>query len=402
MRPFIAPSDPSTATPGFSAWFALPFRPFFLAGAGFAVISILLWILIFSGQLQVSLYGGAYWWHMHEMLFGFSSAIVVGFLLTAVKNWTGQPGLKGWHLAGLFLLWLIPRILMSFPETVPGWLISSMDLAFLPVSTVLLLRPVVKVRRWRNLVFLPVLSVMVAANGAMHLAVAGGNSLTALQAAYLMVMMLAVLIAIMAGRVFPMFTANGTGTPRVENIAWLERTAIGSLLACAIVITFPDVVADVVAISLLLVSAVLNIWRALRWRPQVTLRTPLLWSLHLAYSFLPLSLILFALAVIDPSISRSLALHTLTVGTLGLMILSMISRVSLGHTGRMLRVDYPMVIAFLAIVLSVLFRVVGVLLLPDALLALVLSAGFWCLGFTLFVLRFWFYLSTPRPDGQAG
>ena len=149
-------------------------------------------------------------------------------------------------------------------------------------------------------------------------------------------------------------------------------------------------------------ATVLNSWRALRWRPQVTVRTPLLWSLHLAYALLPLSLLLFAVALLVPTFSRSLALHTLTIGTLGLMMLSMITRVSLGHTGRLLTVDRTMTIAFVAIFFAFLCRVPAAGLVANPMPWLMASAVFWCLGFTLFVLRFWRFLSTPRPDGQPG
>ncbi len=384
------------------AWFGLPFRPFFLAGAGFASLSIALWALVLSGQIQLTFYGGAYWWHLHEMLFGFSSAIVMGFLLTAVKNWTGLSGLNGWPLAGLFLLWLSARVLMIVPLPLPPAVLIALDLAFLPIGLVLLMRPIVKAQRWRNLVFLPVLTAMIAMNGIMHIAAHLGQALLAQQAAYLMVMVISVLIAIMAGRVFPMFTANGTRTRRVENLLWLERTAIGTLVLSAVVVAYPYLLPHSVALLVLMTAAVLNSWRALRWRPQVTVRTPLLWSLHLAYALLPLSLLLFAVALLVPTFSRSLALHTLTIGTLGLMMLSMITRVSLGHTGRLLTVDWTMTLAFVAIFFAFLCRVPAAGLVANPMPWLMASAVFWCLGFTLFVLRFWRFLSTPRPDGQPG
>lgn len=384
------------------AWFGLPFRPFFLAGAGFASLSIALWALVLSGQIQLTFYGGAYWWHLHEMLFGFSSAIVMGFLLTAVKNWTGLPGLNGWPLVGLVLLWLSARVLMIVPTPLPPAVVIGLDLAFLPVGLVLLMRPIVIAQRWRNLVFLPVLTAMIAMNGVMHVAAYTGQALLAQQAAYLMVMVIAVLISIMAGRVFPMFTANGTRTRRVENLPWLERSAIGTLVLSAVVVAYPYLLPNSIALFVLMAAAVLNSWRALRWRPQVTVRTPLLWSLHLAYALLPLSLLLFAVALFVPSLSRSLAIHTLTIGTLGLMMLSMITRVSLGHTGRLLTVDWSMTLAFVAILVAFLCRVLAVGLAANPMPWLLASAVFWCLGFTLFVLRFWRFLSTPRPDGRPG
>jgi uncharacterized protein involved in response to NO len=380
----------------------LPFRPFFLAGAAFASLSIALWALVLSGQIQLTLYGGAYWWHLHEMLFGFSSAIVMGFLLTAVKNWTGLPGLNRWPLAGLFLLWLSARVLMIVPMSLSPVVLIGLDLGFLPVGLVLLMRPIVKAQRWRNLVFLPILIAMIVVNGIMHVAAYQGRALLAQQAAYLMVMVIAVLIAIMAGRVFPMFTANGTRTRRVENLLWLERTAIGMLALSAVVVAFPNALPTGAALFIMVVAASLNGWRALRWRPHVTVRTPLLWSLHLAYALLPLSLLLFAIALIVPTLSRSLALHTLTIGTLGLMMLSMITRVSLGHTGRLLTVDWTMTLAFVAILFAFLCRVPAAGFVATPMPWLMASAVFWCLGFTLFVLRFWHFLSTPRPDGQPG
>jgi uncharacterized protein involved in response to NO len=208
------------------ALFRLAFRPFFLLGSLFSIISLTLWAASITGHLNLAVYGGPLWWHVHEMLFGFVSAIVVGFLLTAVRTWTGQPGLKGASLACLVVLWLAGRLVLFLPAVIPLWVAALTDLAFLPLAALVLARPVVRVRQWRNIVFVPLLLAMTAANAGMHWAVLTGNPDIQYLAGNAMVMFVTLLMTIMAGRVVPMFTANGTGTERVPAIGWLEKMAL--------------------------------------------------------------------------------------------------------------------------------------------------------------------------------
>lgn len=380
----------------------LAFRPFFMLGALFSMLCVALWAAAFAGVVQLEVYGGILWWHMHEMLFGFVSAIVTGFLLTAVQTWTGVPGIKGVWLGGLVLLWLSGRIVLFLPGHVAPGVVASLDLAFLPAAAIVLGRSVVKVQQWRNIIFVPILLAMTAANGAMHWAAHQADVLLQAQSGGVTVMLVTLLMTVMGGRVIPMFTANGTQTQRVEALPWLEKLSIASMIM-AVLAKVPGISppAGVVAGLFFLAAAIQGI-RVLRWRLQVTLRTPLVWSLHLSYWCIPLGLLLEGLSMSGAHISHSQAIHTLAVGGMGLMILAMISRVSLGHTGRPLVAPGLMSVAFAALFGAFLVRTFGVYLLPGYTIVVLLAAVLWLLGYGCFVVIYWPKLSRSRPDGRPG
>lgn len=400
QQPFNTP--PSAKASFAQVWFALAFRPFFLLAPLVSLISLIVWSLVLNGQLTLSVYGGVLWWHMHEMLFGFSSAVIAGFLLTAVRNWTGLPGFSGWALAGLVMVWLLARVSFVFADVLPTTVIMLLDISFLPITAFVLTRPIVKAKRWRNLIFLPILLMMTLANILMHIAAVNHQVLLVQQAAYLMVMMVVLLMSLMAGRVFPMFTANGTGTAKVIGLPWLEKSTIGFTMAAVFVVSVPHVLPTALNTMVLALAAGLHTFRAVRWRPQVTTKVPLVWSLHLSYWCIPIGLALFALQPWATFISRPQALHSLTVGAIGLMILAMISRVSLGHTGRPLRVGKWMAAAFLAVFFAFVVRVFGVYVWQNYTQVMSVSIGFWCIGYGLFVVHYWPVLTRPRLDGMPG
>ena len=392
--------DPARPEP--AVLLRLAFRPFFLLGALFSILSLALWAGIFAGRLSLSVYGGPLWWHVHEMLFGYACAIIVGFLLTAVRTWTGQPGLQGAPLAALLVLWLAGRLLLLFPAALPAWLVALTDLAFLPVAALILLRPIVRVRQWRNSIFLPLLLAMTAANGAMHWAADTGDMALQSRAGTAMVMLITLLMTIMAGRVVPMFTANGTGTPRVADVGWLEKLALVSMLACVLLaMQWPGVPPGLLATCFFLAAGAHAV-RGLRWRFWVTLRTPLVWSLHLSYLCIPLGLLLYGLSAVTTLVNPSQAIHTLTVGAMGLLILAMISRVSLGHTGRPLQVGGAMTAAFALLFGAFLVRVFGDYWLDNHVLVITAAAALWAVAYGCFVVRYWPVLTSPRLDGKPG
>lgn len=382
------------------AIFTLAFRPFFFLGALFSTIIIIVWGLTWSGIISFSPFGGALYWHMHEMLFGFVVIIMSGFLLTAVRNWTGIETVKGMPLAVLALLWLVGRSAMAFP-IVPEMLVMLLDLAFLPAVAVCLAIPIVKVKLWRNLFFVPIFLLMATLNGLMHASVQGLINISYIHLSHLMILMVTLVMCIMGGRVFPMFTANGTQTSRVPPIAWLEKLSLGSLIAAIILMT--DILPfDWLTAIILLVAGIVNFARALRWRIQVTLKTPLLWSLHLSYWSICLGLVLLGLVKLGLFNQASLAWHTLTVGGMGLMILSMISRVSLGHTGRPLAVGKIMMSAYLLMLLALLSRVFAPLIFDAYQSPILLSAIFWASAYGMFVVVYFPVLLRPRIDGCPG
>ena len=191
--------------------FRLAFRPFFLGGALFSVVSLLLWGGSLFYGARFTPYGGIVWWHMHEMLFGFTLAIIAGFLLTAVQTWTGIKSIKGVPLAALCLLWLAARIMLLFSDAVNPWLAAVVDLSFPLITAGLMASYVLRKRMWRNLVFTPVLLLMAFASGMMHWGVISQNYALAYQGAYGGVYLIALLMVILGGRVIPFFTANRMG-----------------------------------------------------------------------------------------------------------------------------------------------------------------------------------------------
>lgn len=381
----------------------LAFRPFFLLAALFSLLAMVAWWGVLSHTWSFQPYGGSYWWHAHEMLFGFVAAVIVGFLLTAVRNWTGIPGIHGKRLLALVSLWLLARLLMALNlQTVPGLLIALLDLAFLPAAAWILARSVLAVKQYRNLVFLPLLLAMSLSNGYMHWAVLAQDMSWLQTGSHAMVILVTAIMCVLGGRVFPMFTANGTGTERVAPLPWLEKTALISIAILAVAFLIPLKLPDTVLSVLFLLAGVAHGLRWVRWRFWVTLKTPLVWSLHVAYACIPAGLLLLALHYATGQITFSLAMHVITVGAMGGMILSMMSRVALGHTGRAIAVGRWMTVAFLLMLAALLSRTLWQALAPASFSPLIFSAIFWCLAYALYLIKYLPILTQPRVDGLNG
>lgn len=380
----------------------LAFRPFFWLGALFSLLSIGIWGLSFTGYIEFTPFGGGYFWHAHEMLFGFAVAIICGFLLTAVQTWTGVPSIKGKLLALLVIIWLIARILLAFPSVVPHGFIILIDLLFLPLAAFFLAIPIIKVQMWRNLFFVPVLLLMSVINGLMHLSAQQVIAISFLTLSHVMVLLVTLIMCVMAGRVFPMFTASGTNTTKVVPIKWLEQLSIASVVGCVFLTTNLLTLSPALEAGVFITAAIANFVRALRWRIWVTLKTPLVWPLHLSYWAICTGLLMLGLNRLGLLSNISLAFHAITVGGAGLMILAMISRVSLGHTGRKLLVGHVMTLAFGLIVLTFVARVVSPLFLSSYTFLILLSCTLWILAYGIFVIVYFPVLSRPRIDGSAG
>ncbi|WP_028862141.1 NnrS family protein [Psychromonas aquimarina] len=381
-----------------TAFLEFAFRPFFLFASLQSIIALLLWNGLLTGSFSLNLYGGSLWWHMHEMLFGFAAAVIVGFLLTAVQNWTGVRSLNGKGLLLLVCIWLAARVLFFFPDTVNHWVIALIDIAFLPLSAAALAYPIVKVKLWRNLMFIPILLIMSVCNALMHYSIASHNPILMNSASSSMVLLVTLVMTIMGGRVFPMFTANGTRTPRVDAIIWLEKLTVGSTILAVLTgsgfIELPALLTAVIFFT----AAAAHTVRMLRWKIWVTLKTPLVWSLHLSYWCIAIGLFMYGLSEITTSVSHSQATHALTVGAMGTMILSMISRVSLGHTGRMIVVGKIMSGAFAALILAFIVRVFGSYWITNYSHVITLAVGLWVIGYGSFIALYFPILIKPRVN----
>jgi uncharacterized protein involved in response to NO len=381
------------------------FRPFFLFACIFAILSMGTWALVQAGELYFMPYGGVTFWHAHEMLFGFVAAIIVGFLLTAVQSWTGLRATHGKPLIILFTLWLLARVCMLLDIFSMQWITALIDISFLLLAAFFMAKLVLKVKQYRNLIFVPILLLLATANLFTHLSVMTGEIHFYTQGIYSTVMIITLIMTVVAGRVFPMFTANGTQTKKVDNLAWLEKSVI-SVTAIALLIHFfglQQIISSKLMVLLFIFCSLGHSIRAIRWRPQVTFNTPLVWSLHLAYWFIPISFLLFALHYAGLNISTSNALHGLTAGAMSSLILAMIARISLGHSGRPLTPHWLMKYAFSLIILAGGIR----LLSPYIQLYFnfnlhVVSACLWAFAFGIYVVVYAPILTTPRPDGKPG
>ncbi|HEY9034215.1 MAG TPA: NnrS family protein, partial [Pseudomonadales bacterium] len=336
----------------------LAFRPLFFGGILFSVIAIGWWLYFWLQPTDWVPYGGPIWWHGHEMLFGFGAAIVVGFLLTAVQTWTGVPGLRGTPLLVLVLSWLAGRLALAFAGAHGQVWIGAVDLSYLLLATLAMAYPVIKVKQWRNLMFVPMLLILAMLNGTAHWAVINGHGALAIQALHGAIMLFVLLIAVLGGRVIPSFTSNGTGCRKLPPINWLEALSILSIIAMLLFALYGfSRLPSVLLVPVAALAALANGWRYLRWGIQYSSSVPLLWSLHLAYAFIPLGFLLLALHGLGLMDNVSAALHSFTVGSIGGMILAMTSRVTLGHTGRPLQPPRLMSLAYMLIILAAVLRV---------------------------------------------
>ncbi|MDO6706987.1 NnrS family protein [Photobacterium sp. 1_MG-2023] len=384
-------------------FFRLAFRPFFLSASLFSVLAMVVWAAFWSGKTFVPLYGNPVWWHAHEMLIGFTGAIIVGFLLTAVQNWTGIPGVHGWKLASVFSGWLIARVMLLLSH--PHWLWMIADQLWIVLAIVFLAVPILKQKQWRNLFFVPLLALLIALNLMMHFAVLGWSSTDFSVVSRQLTLLIAVIMIVMGGRVIPFFTARGTQTEPITRVPWREFLALipawGALIAGLL---GQSVVPAVWFGWICMVAAIAQIPRVIRWRTLQTFKEPLLWLLHFAYYSTILGLFLIGLSSVEPQyVSDSVALHVLTVGGIGGMILAMIVRVSLGHTGRKLQTGLMIRVAFITLIIAMCFRTIVIIFMPGMMIhAFVLSAILWAVAYGIFVLCFWRVLTRARLDGNPG
>ena len=392
-----------TQTPSQPVWLALAFRPLFLFAGLFSVAAMLWWCWFWAKPFAWQAYGGPLWWHGHEMIFGFAVAVVAGFLLTAVQTWTGVRAINGWPLAALISLWLAGRLLLAFGSSLPPGLIAFVDCCFLLAAALALAHPVLVAKQWRNLIFVPLLIILGLLNGYSHWAVLNDQPLYASRALQAAILLITVIMVVIGGRVIPMFTANGTKTPKALPIKTLEVISIASLLVIVIMLTFPETIPPRGQSLIYGLAFASNSWRFLRWRFWLCWRVPLLWSLQLAYAFIPLGLFALLLHSLGWWPNLSSALHCFSAGAMGSMILSMMARVSLGHTGRTLQVPTALSLAFIFILAAGLVRILLPIHNPAWLQYTVMGAGgLWIAAYTIFVVYYAPILCNPRIDGRPG
>ncbi|MDD1612020.1 MAG: NnrS family protein, partial [Methylococcaceae bacterium] len=363
--------------------FALGFRAFFILAGLSALLLIVLWNAIYNGKLSAANYFGNVNWHAHEMLLGYSAAVISGFLLTAVKNWTARPTLTGDQLAVLSLIWLYGRMAPFYAGLLPDAVIAAIDFAFLPTLAYQIAKPILAARQYVNLIFVGILLILTVANGLIHAGILAELPHLTWLGLQLAVAAIVLLILVIAGRVFPFFTERGLPGVKVSSHPLYEYGAIGSA-----VLVYGLLLAGVSGTLLALASglAVLfNVARVWGWYVQRVWYVPLLWVLYAGYGWIILGFGLTALSAFA-LVLPSLPLHAFTVGGIGVLTLGMMARVSLGHTGRALRASNAMAIGFILLNVAALIRVLLPIALPDWYGTLVyLSVLFWLAAFALFI-----------------
>ena len=380
------------------ALLSIGFRPFYLLAGAFAAVGVPVWHFAPGDVVPGGGYlvGGA--WHAHEMVFGFAAAVLAGFLLTAARAWTGLATPAGWPLAALAGLWIAGRVLVATGSALPAVVV---DCLFLPCVALAIALPVVQARNWRNLPVAAVPALLGAANllfhldheGPIALARANGGALLALD-------LFALLVTLMAGRVIPAFTANAVPEARPRRNAYVECVAFGALAVLLVAGPLaPWLPGGPWLVAVAALGAVAHVVRLWLWDPAATRREPLLWVLPLSYAWLPAALVLRALWLADEGVPQAAAFHALGAGAIGGLMLAMMTRSALGHTGRALAAGPVEVTAYALVHLGAALRVFGPLAgaaaEPHAFAA---SAVLWSGGFALFFAAYWPVLTRPRID----
>ena len=375
----------------------LGFRPFYIGGALLAALIVPLWVAMFLGVVQLTPIVPPLFWHAHEMLFGFAVAIIVGFLLTAGKAWTGLATPRGPALGALVLLWLTARVASVVG---PYAVYAVLDMALLPLVATILVTLVVRARNYRNLPLALILVLLASANLVFHLALMGVLNVPVVSPLYAGLALIVMIECVMAGRVIPAFTMAVTPGLKLTATVWVERVTLGATgLGLALWVFFPHGLASLFVLAL---AAGLHVKRLLRWRPSVTVKRPILWILHAAYAWIPVGLGLLALAQIG-LVPVSAGVHALAVGATGGLIIGMITRTARGHTGRPLQVSRAEVLAYALVMTAAVLRVLLPLVSPGLLTVSLLGAAVaWSAAFLIYLWVFTPWLMRTRLDGKDG
>lgn len=373
------------------------FRPFFFLGSLFSILSIGVWGAFYAGIgiMPPAFFVDPISWHAHEMIYGFSMAIVAGFLLTAVANWTGGAPARQIHLAGLCALWIIGRVVMGVDLGLPAWCIIALESLFVPALAISLAIPLLRSWNKRNFVFLTLLSVLFACD--LWFLISGN-----LSALYVALMMILIMVSLIGGRIIPAFTVAALRRRGIQAFQTDQRkmdvAALASLAAVTLCLVFAKE-----TIILGLVAAFSCVVHGLRMRHYYTVKAledPLLWILHAGYGWLVIGLGLLALTGFGLFDTKAV-IHALTTGCIGSMILGMICRVTLGHTGRDLKVGGLITLSFYAIQIAAIMRVFGPMFAPEHTMEwIIYSALIWTLCFAAYLVAYSGMLFSPRPDGQ--
>ena len=377
------------------------FRPFFIVAGIWATLAVPFWILNYFGLLIVADNFDILLWHQHEMLYGFIAAAITGFILTAIPNWTGRLPIKNKPLGFLVFLWIVGRIGFLTITIFDVKVTALMDLPFLIVLVLVILREIVSGKNWRNLPVIILISLFTLGNILVHL-----QLLDVIESAELgirlSIFVLSILLALIGGRIVPSFTRNWLSQNQVNRFP--SRAGIFDKVCLVSLVVF--VIAQIITpyhqlTSLLaLLAGLLHGIRLIRWKVWLTLSEPLIWILHVGYMWLSVALVLIGLAGLTDFVPYTSSYHALTIGAFSTMILGVMTRVSLGHTGRTLKATFGTTTIYVFITIASVLRVSESFLNDSRNLILSFSGIFWTLSFALFVFIYFPILTQPRKSNM--
>lgn len=384
---------------------AYGFRPFFLLAGVYGTLIVAAWLAVYTGILPLPKTFPPMLWHGHEMLFGFTAAVLSGFLMTAIPNWTQSPPVSGGRLAVLITLWFAGRLAFLAADFLPAVVVAIADLALIPTLAVMATAPIIVRRQKHNYPFPALLTLFFVADLLVHLEAMGLTGATAVSGLYLAMYVVAMFLSLISGRIVPNFTA-GALRMRGENVEArvsmpLELSIVASMIAVAVA----DLVFDAALVSgvLALVVAGLLGLRMRSWNTGRIMNEPLLWVLHLGALWLAVGFLCLGLADLTAFTAKSTAFHALTIGAGGTMALGVMTRASLGHTGRPFVLAKPIPIAYILISLAAVTRVFAPAVMPSAYQIFIVAAGLmWATAFAIFAVVYLPILTGPRADGKPG
>jgi uncharacterized protein involved in response to NO len=374
--------------------FSYGFRPFFLLGSAYALIAVLIWLPAYFGELDVPTAFSARDWHIHEMLYGYLAAVVAGFLLTAIPNWTGRLPLQGRPLMGLVALWIAGRIAVSVSQPIgalPGGLV---DCSFLLLMVGVVAREIVAGRNWRNLIVLVPVGILAAGNIAFHVEAYWRRQ--AEFSAKIAIAAILTLIMIIGGRVVPSFTRNWLArrTPGRLPVPFGKYDLVALVVSVLALVLWIAIPAGLPLAAALLAAAALQAFRLGRWAGERTIADRLVLILHIGFAFVPLGFLLSALAALG-LVRPDAGVHAWMAGAAGTMTLAIMTRASLGHTGRPLVASRATQMIYAGIVLAALCRIAAALVPQFATILLEIAAIGWVAAFGGFVVAFGPVLMRP-------
>jgi uncharacterized protein involved in response to NO len=377
--------------------FSYAFRPFFLLNGFFAMLVLALWVGVLHGL--VGMPPGQMFWHGHEMIVGFAMATIAGFILTAVATWTDRPPLHGGRLGFLVLVWLLGRLAMALAYLLPAWFVALVDGLFPVLLCVAVAQEVIGGGSRRNYPIVLITALLALLNIFYHLGASellpGADRI----AVYLLIHLVLLLVTVISGRIVPNFSANWLRAHGVERLpetsVTLDRLVIGMTLLTGLLVVFAP--SSLLTAGAAFLAAGAHGWRLSRWRGWATRPEPLLFVLHAAYLWLPFGYALTGCAILGWLVPPTAALHALTMGAIGMMILAVTTRVALAHTGRPLHAARLTVVAYVLLAVAVFVRVLSPLSSQYLVMVDVSAAG-WIVAFGIFTWVYWPVLIGPRAD----